>query len=320
MFQKIYSLQVNLGSGNDVYNLLEEKVDLTKQKEISFVEEELAKLSFEFDQINQVKIENAQMCKNVYSGPCGTMFSPSGIENIYASKKDYNNLSFSMQVENDWKYEYRKENFNVTNDQTIPVGHQLKANLEFYHDSYTGGQRISLQGHEWGDGVLQVTDQYGNKLSSLRYQNERILGLLTFKKGKEIYQVEVNNLSYPSMILPNAEGTFEVTFTLGDQTKIPADNYKIWDFQPDVPVNKDWTVEFNLPVTKETAGEQNIFVTDKDGNIHPVAYSVDGTKVNIKPNSNYTKGEIYVLWIKDVKDATGKDLKENIKMEFTIAE
>ncbi len=43
-------------------------------------------------------------------------------------------------------------------------------------------------------------------------------------------------------------------------------------------------------------------------------------KIYIVPVRDYTRGEIYTLWIKDLKAEDGTVLKKNVKMEFTIAE
>lgn len=59
---------------------------------------------------------------------------------------------------------------------------------------------------------------------------------------------------------------------------------------------------------------------NKEGNVIPVFYDIDGSKVIATPNSNYNQGETYTLWIKDVKGLNGEVLTQNVKMEFTIEE
>ena len=39
-------------------------------------------------------------------------------------------------------------------------------------------------------------------------------------------------------------------------------DFKTWEPKYNVPVNKDWTVEFNLPFDSSTVGEDNVYITE----------------------------------------------------------
>mgnify|MGYP003418879108 FL=1 len=49
-----------------------------------------------------------------------------------------------------------------------------------------------------------------------------------------------------------------------------------------------------------------------------VTYTVDKTKVKVQPVKNYTSGETYTLWVKDVKSTTGKTIGKYEMLKFTI--
>ena len=103
----------------------------------------------------------------------------------------------------------------------------------------------------------------------------------------------------------------------------PNGDFKVWKPKFNVPVNKEWTVEFNLPLDIRTITDKNIYITDKNGNMISMLYIIDRqnndvSKVTITPINNYKQGETYTLWIKDIKGTNGTIIKQNVKMEFTI--
>lgn len=83
-----------------------------------------------------------------------------------------------------------------------------------------------------------------------------------------------------------------------------------WEEKFNVDPMKEWTINFSLPLDIQTISEQNVYVTASNGEILPVRYHVDknhnSTKLLIAPVKEYSSGESYTLWIKDVEFETGQ--------------
>lgn len=120
------------------------------------------------------------------------------------------------------------------------------------------------------------------------------------------------------------EGTSTLKITDGqytDQLTIYVNNYKELKEEKNVDVNKVWKVNFSLNIDESTVKEQNIYITDSKGQIVSLMYYVEKGKqstIQLMPVKNYTRGETYTLWVREVKSATGETLKEFNKMNFTI--
>ena len=84
---------------------------------------------------------------------------------------------------------------------------------------------------------------------------------------------------------------------------------KALDLQPNIPLNKIWTVNFNKNVDKISVNKDTIYILDQVQNKILLEYKVLGTKVELiykegyKPNSKYT---IYV---------TDKVMSNNTKLK-----
>jgi len=190
------------------------------------------------------------------------------------------------------------------NQQLNEKFRQLVAHIEETTDN--GGERVYLGDHH-GDGTLKITDSYGNKLSDISYKDERIPGILTFTKGTEVYKVEVTNFSNPFITLPNADGIFEVTFTLGGHTEIPDDRvkpdvsgtWKTWGNDRVVASDYKWTIKFNNELNASTVNGNNIFVVDQDGYLVKgvgISLAADQKTVYVSaPNdTGYESGQQYI--------------------------
>lgn len=329
-----YAMQITAEEGHDAYNLYTDKLNLTNQDHlVMFADEDIAKVSFNLEMNRNVQVEDAALCNWDYVNSCYSISTDSSIENIYTSKQDYSIFNFDLLVDNEWRYGFDREDTNVSRDQIISIDDQLKTELSFNQSSYRGGDRVYLG--KGSSGLLQVKDSYGNKLSYIRQQGEKIPGILTFTKGTEVYKVQVENFSNPSVVLPNAEGTFEVTFTIGDGTTIPEPNpddrvkpdvsgdWKEWTNNRIVANDYKWTIKFNDELKDASINGDNIFVVDQEG------YLVKGTTVILSedrknvyvtaPDNGYKAGENYNLYINgNVESIKGKKLTSGIKMPFTI--
>ena len=97
-------------------------------------------------------------------------------------------------------------------------------------------------------------------------------------------------------------------------------NWHIWEHQTIRDTSKAWTVKFSQPLKEETVKCESVYITCEDGNSIPVSYEYSEIELKVIPEQDYTPGETYTLWIKDLKSQEGTPLNENIKMQFTLCE
>jgi len=102
--------------------------------------------------------------------------------------------------------------------------------------------------------------------------------------------------------------------------QVKAQDYKVLPKKDNIAANKKWEVKFNAPVNISTAGADNIYVTDSNGAKVPVRNnSMNNNKtIQLIPLQNYVPGQTYTVWAKDVQSLSGKTIKQNTMMDFTI--
>lgn len=97
--------------------------------------------------------------------------------------------------------------------------------------------------------------------------------------------------------------------------------YKKWEEILNVIPSKDWTIKFSQPLDENYADNRYIYIKDKNGNLFTDVdiNIVDDITLSITPTKDYSS-DIYYLYIENLKSNTGKALKENVKMKFTVKE
>ena len=118
-----------------------------------------------------------------------------------------------------------------------------------------------------------------------------------------------------------AEGKTTLTITSGSYKTtmdVVVNNYKENPEQVDIAPNKVWTITFNDNVSTSSLTNNTMYVLNEKGEKVAVTYSVDKMKVKVQPVKNYTSGETYTLWVKDVKSTTGKTIEKYETLKFTI--
>ncbi|MBC8590187.1 DUF5050 domain-containing protein [Wansuia hejianensis] len=95
--------------------------------------------------------------------------------------------------------------------------------------------------------------------------------------------------------------------------------YKKWEESLNVAPNKSWAIEFNLALDKNSINNKNVYIKDYYGNLLSDIYinSKDDFTIIATPTRNYNSGTYY-LYIENLKSKTGKLLKENVKMKFSV--
>lgn len=111
-----------------------------------------------------------------------------------------------------------------------------------------------------------------------------------------------------------------VDVTYSPQKPIADLGWHTWAPKEDSNTLKTWTIMFSKTPDAGTINSQTVYVTDKNEDSFPVSYEFIENNVLVIPAQDYTRGETYTLWIKDLKAKDGNILSKNIKMTFTITE
>lgn len=83
-----------------------------------------------------------------------------------------------------------------------------------------------------------------------------------------------------------------------------------------------WRVQFTAPLNPSTVNNVNMFVTDAETNAvlrTSIRYNAETNAVEIEPLDAYIKNHAYILNVtKNVRSKGGQNLKEEIKIKFTV--
>ena len=100
--------------------------------------------------------------------------------------------------------------------------------------------------------------------------------------------------------------------------------YKIFDSIKDVEPTKEWKVKLNNDLDENSLTNEAVYVRDDSGTIIQTKLTVDQDQRTIliaPPDKGYQSGKSYTLYIEDtLLTSSGKQLKEPVKMEFTISD
>lgn len=104
----------------------------------------------------------------------------------------------------------------------------------------------------------------------------------------------------------------------------PSREFIILKPREDVASNRCWHIRFNAPVNIFSINQNTIYITDQQGDLLPMQYLInpdqDASVVTIAPWSNYSPGERFTLWIKNVAAGDNRILQHGIKMDFIITQ
>ena len=96
--------------------------------------------------------------------------------------------------------------------------------------------------------------------------------------------------------------------------------YEYYAVKSETKANKKWDVNFSGALLNSPENLDRVTVKDASGEIvdMKVKLSADGKTVSILPSAEYEKGELYYITISDVKSASGKTLKQDIRSIFIV--
>lgn len=139
------------------------------------------------------------------------------------------------------------------------------------------------------------------------------------------------------MFTTNPTGENIIWSSEGDENKIAAQTksgpkrvgteekeYEIWPAKSNVEKNKTWEITCTIPADSRLHIQDQIYIEDRHGETIGQTFIVSGegnrTMLSIKPNTDYTPGETYTLYIKSIGGENGEVLQQFVKMDFTIGQ
>jgi len=175
-------------------------------------------------------------------------------------------------------------------------------------------------------------DQYYIQADSAPVEGGDITGTGSFALGSQITLTASANAGYSFInwtengvkVSTDPDYTFTVTTDRSLVTNFEEDRslYTKVESKDAVIPAKNWLVKFNEELDFSTINNKNIYITNSYGNIHPVSYANNESNslntVQLTPQSAYTRGETYTIWIKNLKSASGKFLARWTLMDFTV--
>ncbi|MCI2254560.1 Ig-like domain-containing protein, partial [Domibacillus sp. PGB-M46] len=177
--------------------------------------------------------------------------------------------------------------------------------------------------------VNEVTDQ------STEVTGEAEAGSTVLVKAgtTELGTVEAGTDGKFSVSIPKQAAGTEITVTATDKAGNVSEAatvivkketvYKQLETKTNVDPHYNFTVKLNNNLDMATVTSSNIYVKTNSILVDGVKVSLNADKKSIKveaPEEGYKVGETYVIYVeKAVKSASGKELKQPVKMQFTIA-
>lgn len=133
-----------------------------------------------------------------------------------------------------------------------------------------------------------------------------------------------DTVGYGADLTPLVGASFEVVEKLEPSEKpIIDDGFKALTPQENVSYTKEFTIKFNMNISIKTITQGNIYVLNEANKRVPTTFIIDrndskiSSEVTIAPLEMYNPRTTYTLYVKDIYSTSGKQLKQNTKMEFT---
>lgn len=216
----IYNLQILAKDSKNYYQFYKAKSMFKKSKEnlsISAKDMALAKLSIKKSTKHKVALEYMGMNSWEHFNGISYQNLKGTSANIYLTKFSYDEMRYSLKVNEKWQYTFVKPTVRINKNLSINIGDKLKADLRINSGrTFKAGQNISLRNEnsQWSDGTFSIKDPYGNKLESIRGNKENLKGYFIFRNSKDTFKVPVQSFNYINIPLPSKPGTYEVTFQI----------------------------------------------------------------------------------------------------------
>ena len=97
--------------------------------------------------------------------------------------------------------------------------------------------------------------------------------------------------------------------------------YKTFESKTNVEQTKEWKVKLNYQIDVNSLFNEFVYVQDHNGVIMPTKARLDKDQTTIlvsPPQGGYESGKTYTLYIENLRAVDGKQMKEPVKMKFTV--
>ncbi len=172
---------------------------------------------------------------------------------------------------------------------------------------------------------LQNNQGYAGKFKALQNRLNAVAKRLDELSAKGVDSAVLTERYNRVMELHNAVAEAAATIMqIEDKVKETIENDdKVIEEAPadDVPLTKEWNIKFSGELDETTLSELDIVVINGEQGLveTAISYSAATKTVVITPLQPYKAGETYMLYIgKEISGKTGLDLKNSVKMEFTV--
>ena len=152
--------------------------------------------------------------------------------------------------------------------------------------------------------------------------NDSLLSVQKKKNGAWssifIENTEMKNGYY--IVQSGEKGNLTTTIPKGTKKVFLVDNdqpYRYFDVKS-VPSSHPFVITFNKEIKNTTTNLNKIYVEDVHGNDVPVSVTANGNEVTVTPQSNYTSGQLYSLFIVEPVSIDDKTLKQATRNLFII--
>lgn len=184
--------------------------------------------------------------------------------------------------------------------------------------------RVIYQGKRMGFSAEQVKEvknlfeeinQLGDKeIFNVVNIDEKTLDSLEYGASKQVLKRKKKEIYFP----------FENSHVEGMVSSDEGHRFVKWGTEKNVPGDKVWHIDVVSKLKEAAVTKQNVFVLDANGQkVESIEISVssNGRTIIVKNTEEYREKETYQLFITpDIETATGRHLKNGIKMFFVIEE
>ncbi|WP_102345037.1 SH3 domain-containing protein [Bacillus sp. Marseille-P3661] len=195
--------------------------------------------------------------------------------------------------------------FNLTNGPLHTSKYFFKQNEEVYFNRAD----------------VKVRQQPTTSSSIVKTVKQNETGIVT---GSFVYDVvnPANHFTwYPVQLSDGTKGYVAGSYLSKSETNAPVtEKWKEWNTAQKVAKDKVWNVELDTEIAASSIQSTNIYIQDSTKKDVAVELSLgaDAKKISIKPLQTYVSGQTYTLYIKNIKSVKGKQLKDNVKMDFVV--
>ncbi|SHJ87543.1 prenyltransferase/squalene oxidase repeat-containing protein [Paramaledivibacter caminithermalis] len=152
--------------------------------------------------------------------------------------------------------------------------------------------------------------------------NDDNIGMST----EQAYQALLAYDKFVEMGSEYCDGKNSIYYFGEEEKPVEDEDFKEFESREDIKADKIWSIIFNQKIQEGCVDTENVIIVDEYGEKHPIEVEIidDNTAIKVTPKIPYYSGEKYTLYVKTknvsniIRSESGKELKQGIKMSFTI--